>query len=176
MKTATTHQAKTHLSRLLKEVQTGETIVILSGNVPVAQLTAIVQSQISRSASVSMPDSIPRDSVIGRTGISSIRFPKAKASTFWPGDSCSRSRTALRITIWYLGEMVTEVIPAPPSILCFIPNSIDPIIVRQTWTDAQREFITRADCAGLLITCQPSLVPGHHLALSRPDHPPNGHR
>jgi antitoxin (DNA-binding transcriptional repressor) of toxin-antitoxin stability system len=30
MKAVTTHQAKTHLSRLLKEVQTGETIVILS--------------------------------------------------------------------------------------------------------------------------------------------------
>ena len=41
MKTATTHQAKTHLSRLLKEVQTGETVIILSGNVPVAQLTSV---------------------------------------------------------------------------------------------------------------------------------------
>lgn len=41
MKTATTHQAKTHLSRLLKEVQKGETVIILSGNVPVAQLTAV---------------------------------------------------------------------------------------------------------------------------------------
>ena len=40
MRTVTTHQAKTHLSRLLKEVQTGETIVILSGSVPAARLTA----------------------------------------------------------------------------------------------------------------------------------------
>ena len=40
MKTVTTHQAKTHLSRLLKEVQAGETIVILNGSVPVAKLTA----------------------------------------------------------------------------------------------------------------------------------------
>ena len=48
MKTATTHQAKTHLSRLLKEVQTGETIVILSGNVPVAQLTAVQPSSSNR--------------------------------------------------------------------------------------------------------------------------------
>lgn len=48
MNTATTHQAKTHLSRLLKEVQTGETIVILSGNVPVAQLTAVEPSSTKR--------------------------------------------------------------------------------------------------------------------------------
>jgi prevent-host-death family protein len=41
MKMVTTHQAKTHLSRLLKEVQAGETIVILNGNVPVAQLIAV---------------------------------------------------------------------------------------------------------------------------------------
>ena len=37
MKTATIHQTKTHLSRLLKEVQAGETIVILNGSTPVAQ-------------------------------------------------------------------------------------------------------------------------------------------
>jgi antitoxin (DNA-binding transcriptional repressor) of toxin-antitoxin stability system len=48
MKTTTTHQAKTHLSRLLKEVQAGETIVILSGNVPVAQLTAVQPSSAKR--------------------------------------------------------------------------------------------------------------------------------
>lgn len=41
MKTVTTHQAKTHLSRLLKEVQAGESVVILSGSAPVATLTAI---------------------------------------------------------------------------------------------------------------------------------------
>ena len=48
MKTATTHQAKTHLSRLLKEVQTGETVIILSGNVPVAQLTSVEASSPKR--------------------------------------------------------------------------------------------------------------------------------
>ena len=41
MKTATTHYAKTHLSRLLKEVQGGETVVILHGTVPVGKLTAV---------------------------------------------------------------------------------------------------------------------------------------
>ena len=41
MKTTTTHEAKTHLSRLIREVQAGETVVILSGQKPVAKLTAI---------------------------------------------------------------------------------------------------------------------------------------
>ena len=41
MKTVTTHQAKTHLSRLLKDVQAGETVVILSGSAPVAKLIAV---------------------------------------------------------------------------------------------------------------------------------------
>ena len=41
MKTATTHEAKTHLSRLLKEVQAGETVVILNRNIPIAQLTTV---------------------------------------------------------------------------------------------------------------------------------------
>ena len=40
MKTATIHQAKTHLSRMVKEVQNGETIVIVNGSTPVAKLTA----------------------------------------------------------------------------------------------------------------------------------------
>ena len=40
VKTATIHQTKTHLSRLLKEVQAGETIVILNGSTPVARLIA----------------------------------------------------------------------------------------------------------------------------------------
>ncbi|MFA6111974.1 MAG: type II toxin-antitoxin system prevent-host-death family antitoxin [Candidatus Latescibacterota bacterium] len=41
MKTVTTHQAKTHLSRLLKEVQAGEVIIIHNGALPVAKLTAV---------------------------------------------------------------------------------------------------------------------------------------
>ena len=41
MKTASIHQTKTHLSRMLKEVQAGETIVLLNGTTPVAKLTAI---------------------------------------------------------------------------------------------------------------------------------------
>ena len=41
MKSATIHQTKTHLSRMLKEIQGGETIIILNGSTPVAKLTAI---------------------------------------------------------------------------------------------------------------------------------------
>ena len=48
MKTTTTHKAKTHLSRMLKEVQQGETIIILSGKTPVAKLTAIEPSRTHR--------------------------------------------------------------------------------------------------------------------------------
>ena len=44
MKTATIHQTKTYLSRMLKEIRRGETIIILNGSTPVAQLTAIEPS------------------------------------------------------------------------------------------------------------------------------------
>jgi antitoxin (DNA-binding transcriptional repressor) of toxin-antitoxin stability system len=48
VKTTTTHEAKTHLSRLIREVQAGETILILSGRKPVAKLTAISDLPRSR--------------------------------------------------------------------------------------------------------------------------------
>jgi antitoxin (DNA-binding transcriptional repressor) of toxin-antitoxin stability system len=41
MKEITTHYAKTHLSKLLKEVQKGESVVILHGSTPVGRLTAV---------------------------------------------------------------------------------------------------------------------------------------
>jgi antitoxin (DNA-binding transcriptional repressor) of toxin-antitoxin stability system len=41
MKKITTHYAKTHLSRLLKEVQQGEQIIILNGQTPVGRLVAV---------------------------------------------------------------------------------------------------------------------------------------
>ena len=41
MITATTHYAKTHLSQLLRDVQAGETVVILNGKIPVAKLIAL---------------------------------------------------------------------------------------------------------------------------------------
>jgi len=38
MKSVTVHQAKTHLSQLLREVEAGETVVVARGSTPVAQL------------------------------------------------------------------------------------------------------------------------------------------
>ena len=38
MKSVTVHQAKTHLSQLLREVEAGETIVVARGSTPVARL------------------------------------------------------------------------------------------------------------------------------------------
>jgi antitoxin (DNA-binding transcriptional repressor) of toxin-antitoxin stability system len=41
MKSVTTHQAKTQLSKLLAEVEAGEEVIILRGDKPVAKLSAI---------------------------------------------------------------------------------------------------------------------------------------
>jgi antitoxin (DNA-binding transcriptional repressor) of toxin-antitoxin stability system len=40
----TIHHAKTHLSRLLREVARGETVIILRGDHPIARLEAITAS------------------------------------------------------------------------------------------------------------------------------------
>jgi prevent-host-death family protein len=48
MKTVTTHSAKTHLSRLLKEGQHGETVIILHGTEPVAKLISADDQQNKR--------------------------------------------------------------------------------------------------------------------------------
>ena len=58
MKSVTTHEAKTHLSRLLKDVQSGEEVIILSATVPVAKLTAIAP-QTARRPTVGTPTSDP---------------------------------------------------------------------------------------------------------------------
>lgn len=58
MKTVTTHHAKTHLSRLLREVQAGETVVILSGSAPMAQLVAVRPAEAVR-PQVGTPTSSP---------------------------------------------------------------------------------------------------------------------
>lgn len=41
MKTVNVHEAKTHLSRLLKEVEAGQEVVIARAGRPVARLTAL---------------------------------------------------------------------------------------------------------------------------------------
>ena len=58
MKTATIHQTKTHLSRMLKEVQAGATIVILNGSTPVAKLTAL-DRRVARRPKVGTRTSLP---------------------------------------------------------------------------------------------------------------------
>ena len=41
MKTTTIHHAKTHLSRILRDVQAGESVIILNGRTPVAKLIPV---------------------------------------------------------------------------------------------------------------------------------------
>ncbi len=41
MKTVTIHEAKTHLSRLIREVQEGEEIIIARGDCPVVKLVLL---------------------------------------------------------------------------------------------------------------------------------------
>lgn len=46
MKTVTTHEAKTHLSRLVAEAEDGEEIIILRGSKPAARLTGIGKKRL----------------------------------------------------------------------------------------------------------------------------------
>jgi len=48
MKTVNTHEAKTHLSRLLKRVAAGEEIVIMKAGVPVARLVPLEDARPAR--------------------------------------------------------------------------------------------------------------------------------
>ena len=58
MKTTTIHNAKTHLSRILREVQAGESVVILNGRTPVAKLMP-VESQLETRPSAGTRTSEP---------------------------------------------------------------------------------------------------------------------
>jgi prevent-host-death family protein len=46
--TVTIHQAKTHLSRLLQQVEAGEEVVVCRGKLPVAKIVPSSPSQASR--------------------------------------------------------------------------------------------------------------------------------
>ena len=59
MKTVTTHEAKTHLSRLIAEAENGEEIIILRGSKPVARLTGMSQKRASRRPKVGTHTSKP---------------------------------------------------------------------------------------------------------------------
>ena len=48
MKTVTIHEAKTHLSRLVKEAVAGEEIVIARGRQPMVRLVALAQAKQPR--------------------------------------------------------------------------------------------------------------------------------
>ena len=48
MKTVNVHEAKTHLSRLLEEVEAGQDVVIARAGRPVARLTALQPARPSR--------------------------------------------------------------------------------------------------------------------------------
>jgi prevent-host-death family protein len=50
MKTVNVHEAKSTLSRLLEEVERGETVVIARNGRPVAELTAIVKPTLAAGA------------------------------------------------------------------------------------------------------------------------------
>lgn len=73
MKTATTHEAKTHLSRLIREVQAGETVVILSGQRPVAKLTAVA-------------DVHPRRPTVGTITSGPVSYSSDAFAPMAPGD------------------------------------------------------------------------------------------
>lgn len=65
MKTVNVHEAKTHLSRLLKRVEAGEEIVISRGGLPVARLLAYAPRSRRRSIGadrgiVQIPDDFDR--------------------------------------------------------------------------------------------------------------------
>ena len=45
MKTVTIHEAKTHLSRLLRAVEAGETLIVARGNTPIARLVPYVPGE-----------------------------------------------------------------------------------------------------------------------------------
>lgn len=48
MKTVTTHEAKTHLSRLLAQVESGEEVVICRGSIPAARLVPAQRKGVRR--------------------------------------------------------------------------------------------------------------------------------
>lgn len=59
MKTVTTHEAKTHLSRLLKEVNLGQEIVIMNGREPAGKLVGYSPSSEPRKTRSWEPTSQP---------------------------------------------------------------------------------------------------------------------
>lgn len=59
MKQVSTHEAKTHLSRLIAEVEAGEEVVICRGAVPAARLIAVAAKSVRRRPKVGTVTSEP---------------------------------------------------------------------------------------------------------------------
>jgi antitoxin (DNA-binding transcriptional repressor) of toxin-antitoxin stability system len=59
VKTVTTHEAKTHLSRLLAEVEAGEEFVICRGKTPAARLVPTTRKPARRRPKVGTVTSAP---------------------------------------------------------------------------------------------------------------------
>ena len=59
MKTVSTHEAKTHLSRLLAEVEAGEEYVICRGKIPTARLVPTSRKPTRRRPKVGTVTSAP---------------------------------------------------------------------------------------------------------------------
>jgi prevent-host-death family protein len=59
VKTVTTHEAKTHLSRLLAEVEAGEEVTIARGARPVARLVPVKRAPRRARPKVGTPTSPP---------------------------------------------------------------------------------------------------------------------
>ncbi len=58
VKTVSIHEAKTHLSRLLRDVEGGETVVICRGQTPVARLQAVTENEQGMAMNRSSPTGV----------------------------------------------------------------------------------------------------------------------
>jgi prevent-host-death family protein len=61
MKTVNVHEAKTHLSKLLKEALAGEEIIIAKGNVPLVRLQVLSSARAQRSIGFAKGAIVMRD-------------------------------------------------------------------------------------------------------------------
>ncbi|MBV8724323.1 MAG: type II toxin-antitoxin system prevent-host-death family antitoxin [Candidatus Eremiobacteraeota bacterium] len=72
MKSVGSYEAKTHLTRLLREVESGETVLITRNGSPIAQLSPIWRGAASN-RSGAMRRILASTATLGRLTISSLR-------------------------------------------------------------------------------------------------------
>lgn len=68
-KTVSVHEAKTHLSRLLREVEAGETVVICRGQTPVARLQAMDGAELAEGTEKPRQTATPRPTSMKEAGM-----------------------------------------------------------------------------------------------------------